>query len=334
MGAVRLAVFGLALAALAAPALAEAEAADSSSFLLYEGVLVTPAQGAVYLMQPGGGLAAVGIDGAERWSSEEAARPLAIVGDRLIAQADADGAFALVGLELDSGSLAGRADVALPKGVFARIDDDLRGTFNASVSPLDGDLVVAWKSTERPAQAYLPSLEESMAPGSGNSAEVIRGAAAKSIRESKGLIALDSSTLAVRERVPTKAVVDAAGALPSLRELASGKAIRGIPNEGRRFLSVDGTHILVSERVSLGVAPTYNWTVYSRAGDLLGSIEANVSAAPFAVADGQLLFVSRSAVGAKSGSADVMLRGVDLASGVVQWKSAVRDTSFQGPFPP
>ena len=172
MGAVRLAVFGLALAALAAPAFAEADpVADSSSFLLYEGVLVTPAQGAVYLMQPGGGLAAVGLDGSERWSSEEAARPLAIVGDRLIAQADADGAFALVGLELESGSLAGRADVALPQGVFARIDDDLRGTFNASVSPVEGDLVVSWKSIERPAQAYLPSFEESIAPGSGHSAE-------------------------------------------------------------------------------------------------------------------------------------------------------------------
>lgn len=338
-GGVRLVVLVLALSAstlgiLAVPAIAAIDdpAAGAPAFLLHEGVLVAPGEATLYVMQPTGSLGALGLDGAVRWSTDLARRPLGLSGDRVIAQADAGGDLVLVGLDVASGDLVGRAEIGLPDGVFARIDDDVRGSFDLAVHETGGDLQLHWKSVERAVQAYLPGIEESLVPGDTANSEVARAAATKGVRATEGAFVLDVATLEKRAGAPTKALAGTPG--PSLNELAADRAIPGIPNEGRRFLSVDGAHVLVSERVSIGLEPVYRWSVYSRLGERLGEIESNVSAAPFAVAGGQLFFVSRAAVGPNSESADVLLRAFDLASGAEQWKTGVDDTAFQGPFPP
>src|SRR5215203_3122330 len=56
---------------------------------LQEGVVIAPRLGLAYVMHPGGGIDAVDLaSGALRWRSDRAAKPLALSGDRLIAQAE------------------------------------------------------------------------------------------------------------------------------------------------------------------------------------------------------------------------------------------------------
>src|SRR5262249_53276905 len=85
----------------------------------FRGALVDDA---AYVMTADGGLARVRLDsGALDWRSDRVLRPLSVVGDRLLAQADPprDGVLALAVVDVGTGEVRAALNVDLPDAVTA-----------------------------------------------------------------------------------------------------------------------------------------------------------------------------------------------------------------------
>jgi len=302
---------------------------------LRDGVIVDAARGVAYVMNRGGGVDALRTsDGSTIWSSPEAARPLLVRGDLLVAQAEAKAAGELPVLTLDraSGRTLSRAAVALPASLFASVKDGPRSSFRVSASALDGGVLVRWEARRagkgNELQGYVPSPDEGRAPET--AAAPLHARAAGELLQ--GSAVLDPRAGTVRLQAKT-AVAAAPMAVAVLRTFSGLREV-----SGRKFLSADGRHVLVSEAVEpRQVFERYRWSIYTRGGDLVGELASHRSAAPFVVAGSRLLFESRP-YGVRSGDEMVerplQLRAFDLASGGEAWAQTLRQVEFGGPFPP
>jgi len=300
---------------------------------LLEGVVIAPRLGTAYLMRPGGGINAVDLaSGAVRWRSDSAAKPLALAGDRLIAQADSRGANALelVALDARSGAARDSVRISLPEGIAATVVDTAASSFRVQADTSGTQLVVRWESTvNAPAQGYLPADDEGQAPTGGPT--VVAGSA---------VLDLASASLRVKDEPAVRLASSATLSRAALEELQA-PAVAGA--SGRQLLSADGRHVLVTEPMKGAGSTLYRhqWTVYERAsGARLGSVPALVSAAPFLVVGKTLYHVAPAHAvvreGRERGFAEhpAALRAVNLATGAEVWTKAVGETSFRGPFPP
>lgn len=288
--------------------------------------MIAPQHGFAYLMRPGGGIDAVSLSsGAVRWRSDSASKPLALAGDRLIAQAESRGANALhlVALDARSGASRGTVSVSLPAGIVATVVDTPAGSFRVQADGAGAEMVVRWEATGTgAAQGYLPAEHEGQAP------TVVAGEA---------VIDLTTPTLRVKAEPDVRSTRSATLARAALEEL-SAPVVKG--TGGRQLLSADRRHVLVTEPVK-GTGFTlyqHRWTVYERAsGARLGSVPALVSAAPFLVV-GKTLYHTASAHAVlqkgKLVESPFSLRAVHLATGAEAWTKAVGETDFRGPFPP
>lgn len=302
-------------------------AALGGDAVAFDSAVVAPRLGLVFAMRPGGGIEALDLaSGAVRWRSNEAAKPLAVIGDRLVAQADPDGAgsLALVTLDVRSGASRAKSRVPIDEAVTALPVDSARATFRAWAEASDSRLTVRWEhsslSGNGPPQGYLPAANEGQAPSAGGG---------------EASFTTDASSLRLESVDARRPMTDESVARPGLME-ASVAGIRG----ERQFLSADGRHVLVSERVPSAEfrIDQHRWNVFDRAsGAKLGSFRSVVSAAPFVVVGRTLYYntpphVSRR--GDKLLRRGAMLRAVDLGAGTEAWAKAVRDPAFRGPFPP
>ncbi len=105
-------------------------------------------RGVVYLMAPGKRLEARALaDGAVVWETTEAARPLALREDYLIAQVDrrdpATGSLPLVVLDARTGATIRTCAVGIP-GHGAGIDDALEASLRVAGTWEDGAFLVTW----------------------------------------------------------------------------------------------------------------------------------------------------------------------------------------------
>jgi hypothetical protein len=292
-----------------------------------DSAVVAPDLGLVFTMKPGGGVEALDLrSGAVRWRSAEAARPLAVMGDRLVAQAEPAGAgsLELVSLDVRNGAARAKSRVPIDAAVTASPVDSARATFRAWAEASDSRLTVRWEhsslSGSGVAQGYLPAASEGQAPSLGGG---------------DATFTTDASSLRLESANARAAMTDESVARPGLME-ASVAGIGG----GRQFLSADGRHVLVSERVASAEfrIDQHRWTVFDRAsGAKLGSFRSVVSAAPFVVVGRTLYYTSpphQTRRGDKMLRRGTMLRAVDLGAGTEAWTKAVRDPAFRGPFPP
>jgi hypothetical protein len=312
----------------ARPVSAISSAASDHSATLLEGIVISPRLGLAYVMRPGGGIDALDLaGGALRWRSDGAAKPLALAGDRLIAQAASQGANALdlVAFDARTGAQRDSVRISLPEGVAAPLADTVTRSFRIRADVAGAELVVRWESTASPgpAQGYLPAEDEGQAP------VVVAGAAV-----------LDtSSSLRVKTEPSIRSVRSASLTRSSLEELRTPAVANA---QGRQMLSADGRHVLATQRAQpSGASPLdqNRWTIYERAsGTRLGSLTSMVSAAPFVVVGKTLFHVEPAhAVRNREGGFDerpASLRAVNLATGAEVWTKAVGETSFRGPFPP
>jgi len=301
-------------------------AASDHSAALLEGVVISPRLGLAYVMRPGGGLDAVDLAGGTvRWHSDSAAKPLALAGDRLIAQASSRGANALdlVSFDARSGAPRDSVRISLPAGVAAPLVDTPAGSFRIRADAAGAELVVRWESTvvAGAAQGYLPAEDDGQAPF------VVAGAAV-----------LDLASLRVKTEPAVRSVQSGTLARASLEELRTPAVAAA---QGRQLLSADGRHVLATQPAKASDFTLYRhrWTVYERAsGARLGSVPALVSAAPFVVVGKVLYHVEPAhAVRSRDGGFDehpAALRAVNLTTGAEVWTKAVGETSFRGPFPP
>lgn len=303
-------------------------AAPENSAALLEGVVISPRQGVAYVMRSGGIDAVNLATGKLRWRSDKAAKPLALVGDRLIAQADGRKALELVVLDARSGAVRDSVRIPLPEGVVASVVDTPAGSFRVRTDSTASELVVRWEATGVgvAAQGYLPAEGEGQAPDAG-------------VQAMTGEAVLDMTSKALTIKAePSVRLAESASLARSAMEELSSPAVAGI--EGRQLLSADGRHVLVTETIeSAGFSLfRHRWTMYERAsGARLGSVPALVSATPFVVI-GTTLYHTVPAYSVRQDGKFVenptSLRAVNLKTGVEAWKMAVRETSFRGPFPP
>lgn len=307
---------------------------SATAVALRDGVIVDAARGVAYVMNREGRVDALRTaDGAVVWSSPDAAKPLLVVGGALVAQAEptAAGELPLVTLDRASGRLLTRAAVELPAGVWARLADGPRHSFRTAAAERAGEVVVSWEATVREGgpelQGYVPAPEEGRAPGAAP-AQLQERSREERLR---GSAVLDPGSGAVRAAAKAHLAAPTPGAV-----LRTYDGLAQVP--GRKFLSADGRHVLVSRRTgSADPFERYRWSIYTRGGALVGELTSHRSAAPFVVAGSRVLFeglLSGTRVGEEMVIRPLRLQAVELASGAEAWAQPIRQVEFTGPFPP
>lgn len=316
---------GTAFGQLAKPATKPLALDPGGAVALADGVLVDVERQVAYVMAPERGIDAVGLSGgASLWTADAAAKPLAVVGDVLVAQAEGseEGRLNVVSFDVRDGrpgAFSARLD--LPEGVSARLSDGPRRAFRVQAGLAEGKLVLSWRATKvggGELQGYLPGPEEGMSPN------------AKSFDRLEGAAELDLASGAVRR-------VDKAVLAPRALDVLPPGQAKGL--SGRLFTSADGRHVLASVRTAeRGLWQSYRWTIVERAtGRRLGTFDHYTSSAPFMVAGGRLLFVEEPYFRRQGDDVVAVprqVRAVDLASGAEVWTKEVSDPSYRGEFPP
>ena len=288
-------------------------------FELRPGVLIDPERGVVYSSHPEGAIEALDLaTGQVLWHNHEAAKPLLLYGEWLIAQAEptpTDDALRIVVLHAESRDTLFSSRLELPDGAQPAIDDRLGRAFVARARVIQGRVVVSWSDTWRPVSALPQPEAESTAR------EV--GAAAYLDLEAGRLLPI------ARDELPTQAV-------PS-PDLPAEQRLAGLP--GAQFRAADGQHVMVSRRVEDDrVDAKYQWHVHAYpTGQLKGQAPNRASYAPFGVVGSWLLHESRPTIRRQGDDLihePLELRVIDLVHGREIWRWAIRDTTYRGPFPP
>lgn len=307
----------LALLALLTPG--ASMAAGDSIRALHEGVVIDSASGAAYVMSPQGGIDALELaTGNVMWKSRDAAKPLLLKDGKLLAQArpGKDGQLVVMALDAKGGKTQGRVDIEIPSFIRANVLDGPSRKFRAQAfESADGAVVVTWTAEEGRALQGLVEPENEGTP-------VQTAAAAAKVPTLSGAVKVD---VAAGRAVPVSDVEP--------RSLTAGNVA-----DSRQMASIDGRHILRSERnPEGGLWNRYRWTITNAAGVKLGSVEAPVSMAEFVVSGNQLFYVAQPSVRKEENKLieqPLRLRALDLRTGAELWASAVVDSTFRGPFPP
>lgn len=274
-----------------------------------DGIVLDAPSATVYIMSPKGVEARSLADGSLRWRNVDAQRPLAAVGDLLLAQgaSRASGSLPLMSLAGNTGAARQAFSATLPGNVRASVDQRLGERFAVS---MENDALI-WRYEARTVQGIPPQ---------GNDPR--RASLA-------GVLTVDTAAgaAAVLDRpVPADSVVNAQLDTPLVNDA------------GRQFYSADRQHVLVSARLTAGdVERRYRWTVYDLQRKKLGSFDAPVSYSPFAVSGGRVLLIAPPTVVRRDDAEqDIALsvRAMSLASGKEMWRAPLRDTRYRGPFPP
>lgn len=299
---------------------------------LHDGVVVDFAKGAAYLASPEGGIDAVQLStGNVIWKTRDAAKPLLVKDGALLAQGrpGANGELALVTLDTRQGAAKSRAEVAL-EGVRANLTDGPSQTFRAEAFvAADKSVVVTWVAEEPTFRGMVPAPEDGLAPAKSAAVSAGKG------RSSRGAVRVD---MAQGRAVPM--AFEKAQSLegPALALRAEGIRVRGLGTTTRELTSLDGQHVLKSERNPEGGLWTpYRWTVTDKSGRVIGTANAPVSLTPFLVSGTRILYMAMPSVrkeGDKIVDQPLRLVSMDLLSGTDVWDSEVVDSNYRGPFPP
>jgi hypothetical protein len=351
-----------------APA-ATLEGDRAGSFEFRPGVLVDSDRNVVYIMNTSAGLDAVELrSGSVLWTTSLAQRPLLLVKDTLVAQADPGrqtGMLRLILLDIqNNGRRKAAMDIDLPGKIHASIDDNASSSFRIRAWMTSALLIVSWAYSEWPlagsrdsSQIQPPGLE-------------LSGAAAIDVETGR----VDPvSSVGLEPPVPPLpsklAQLGAAGRLPMPlwpcgEVFASAIRVR---NEGAertvlqrwdsrtgdplpevtlfterytiRYPSADNRYLLVSR-----IGPTstsgenFDWMIFSLAtGNRVAQLKQPFPAAWFFLSESLLVHEVQAAAQGVEGDLRVdpkKVRGVDLQSGIERWIWPVRDTVYRGTLPP
>ena len=315
------------------------------------GVIVDLSKGYAYAMNPSGGIDKLDLkEGKVVWTSKAqgTAKPLAIVGDRLISQAESTGpALKIVVLEAGTGAVAkdpasGKEVVGvrnLPAGVRPAVIEYPHSRFAARVRAEGQSAVVMWEHQSRPRRRGLPpSAESKLQP---ETTKVPKGtppaqAPARPSGNAFRISLIDGSiTDEPAAAVPAAAPPPAAPPTPLLP---------GIPGT-TKILSEDVRYVLVIEPVRRADAPDrkqpwYTWWIYPRnaenANDRVAEFKTSFSApASFLLTDSRIIFrTAPYKTGSPNAPAKVELRAIDYQTGKELWDHPIRDTTDRSPPPP
>ncbi len=343
---------------------------ERSSFELSSGVVIGLQPPVAYVMPPEGGIAALDCStGKTLWKTPDVARPLALVGTRLLVQnaaADRSGGLLIGILDIRDGSVfSAVAEIPLTPGTQALIDQRLGESFSVRAWEEQGDLIVAWE--------YIEQDVSGTSPRPGDSPIVNRVEAAARLDPESGRVESVAAPVSpggnrvppdVRERIelgegwaaPWRigdfvASVNDQAAPSTQRHVVlrrwDAKTGEPLPErilfEGRplaQLLSADRRFLLVSSQAGQppGAWDRYLWSIFSLAsGELVGTMRYHRSGDHFLVLGSTLFHLSRPfgrRVGDEWIEEPLKLRAVDLGSGTELWSYPLRDTTYRGPRPP
>lgn len=328
-------VFSGTVAAAFTPPTAAELAAAADSFLLRPGVVIDPARGVVYLMEPGGVVARDLASGDELWASSEAAQPLGLYGGLLIALAEPvrTGAMEVVFLEVGHGDREALIPVALRGGVTAMIDGQPHRRFDVTSVVSGGEVFLFWAFTTRELRgAPAAGL---VAPRQGSSGHLASVAKSTGPSRLEGVLRLELATLRAVPPAPGAAPAPPA---PRIPDLQPGESLADVA--GRQFRAADGRHVLASDRTADSRTwERYRWTIFDRTtGARIGELDQPRSTAAFVVTGSTLVYESqpyaRRLDSGELEARELALIAVDLANGHELWSASLRDTAYRGPFPP
>lgn len=287
---------------------------------LRDGVVVDTARSVAYVMHPERGIQALDLRrGTALWHSAAGERPLAVVGNLLVAQAQpgANGELRIVALGVRGGLLSSKADIQMPEGIRAEVSETLQRSFHVTAMPSQAGVLISWETEEF---SGLPTKREhQLGQMLGASAESYQG-------NPRGTALFDPQ----------------AGSLSAARagQIARPAVAMSLSAPGEaesRFTSADGRHVLASRLVDEAAALPYQWTISdAKTGAVLGTLRAEASMAPFAMAGTRLIHVAQPSIraeGEKMVDRPLRIRAVDLATGREVWRREIRDTAWRGPVP-
>lgn len=336
------------------------------AFELAPGVIVDPDRPAVYVMNPRHGIDAVDLSSGKLiWSTTKAAKPLLLHGDLLVAQADVRNGLRIVTLNTkNAGELALAADIQLPNGVRASIDEGMGTSFRASARIHNGNLLVSWISSDLQMTGATP--EPGMKPLDRQMAGVVRidletrrvdqlgtdevffvpvePALPKNVaglvesgalpgplwRTGRVLAALERSSADGTERIVLRRWdVKTGERLSDLALFSTELTVR--------FASADGRHLLASKLVD-PAASLWTWSIYSlETGRSVGEVCVPSPAGAFFICGSSLIYESLPHgrfIDGRSIEEPAKLRAVDLDTSTERWNWALRETAYRGSYPP
>jgi len=286
-------------------------------------------------MTPQGTTDAVRLsDGTAVWTSKSAAKPLAIAGERLLAQAETQTGDVLrvVVLAVADGRPLVTADSPMPAGVRASITETVNGTFAAGARIVGSDPIVSWDFQERLRQGIPPQTKSAM-PGTGAGPAAAAASATGNSGRRSGAFKLN---LANGEVSPAEIPGPPPMMVPRTAEVSAPARVANL--SGPQYLSADGRHVLVSETVSgSGLWDRYQLTVYEReSGQRVGAFRSHLAQVPFVV-DGNHILYETGPYSRRAGDTMVdeplKLRATDLGNGTEVWSRPIRDTKARTPPP-
>jgi hypothetical protein len=297
-------------------------------FELSPGLIIDPTRNRIFVMKPGGTVGALDLkNGQAVWDNQDAAKPIGIAGNQVIAQAESHdlSKFNLVQLDAEKGTTVAAKHFAMPAGVFASVTQTLYGNFNAKASRSDGDTVVSWQFSRTPPRGLAPNTKPNLSPkGVGPPPPLFPPGEKK-----RGGFRINSTTGSVQE-IPAMPV-------PASSD-SQGKGVIQEPGK-TQFVSRDGRYVAISERT--GNDPQlnkYTVRVYdSQSKAKVAEFQAQLAIVPFAVVGNQLVY-EQSPYYQRAGDGQIevprTVKVLDLSSGKELWNTPVRDVTYRGPFPP
>jgi len=293
--------------------------------MLREGIVIDPTAPIAYVMSVGGGIVAVDLgSGAERWKSNQRAKPLAVVQDLVITQVESaqpasDRTLVVAGLDVRSGESRTDASAELDPSVHVTMGEGRDGTFSINALPSDGGVILTWDYQPLPLRRRMQTRPERSAP---EAADFVRPSGVlrfePSAKKLSPVFGLTSETLKPEKRW-----------LLFTERDPSAKALE------RWYGSADDRHVLKSELTGKSTEwEKYRWTVTEReTGRVLGRMRSHLSFTPFVVRDGTIVFDTTPYT--RDGREEpAKLRGVSLETGKQVWEVLVREIVWRGPMPP
>lgn len=333
---------------------------SDSSQELATGVVVHKEAAIVFYMASDGQLNALDAgSGSPVWGSGLKARPLAALEKRLLVQRDEHpkvGVLPLSIMDTDDGSELARIQAPLPGDVMALIDQTPQYKFEIETSVKKRSILIYWK-----ASLIVNTGMKSDEGFSGITS--ITGGLEVDMRTG-GVVTIDEQlpeqdkshlkfpweTEHKSQLLTSAFYVDGAWVAPA-REHAHIKLKRW--DEKGNLLddiqltntdvvvavpSLDGKHLLLSERNGIDNWNLYRWNIYrTEDGQKIGSVQHHTGASPFVIMNSKLLFVTESygqLVEQKWIKHPRSLNAVDLITGEKTWSKAIWDTRYKGPLPP
>jgi hypothetical protein len=325
---------------------AESSIEEKGSLDMSLGVIADPAAERLYLMSPHGGIDAIGLaSGNLLWSSRAAGKPLAVLDDRLAAQAEAVGgsnSLPIILLDTKSGRVISTIAVPMASGAMRpSIDDGMVAASSVQANVVSDGLLVSWTVAGRPVSpipkpenvrndsgAALINLQTNHVTtlASDQAAVMLRGktsAAMPSLSGTDGVyfppqpagrdfVSVKLGAASAGQRAVMKRWSETGEPLPDI-ELGPGFVAYAISADRSLLLTISGPS-----------GPRYLWSLYTIAsGQRVAEVRLPDSSA-------QSFFVSHSILIYRATG----LHAVDLKTGTEIWTRALRDTSYHGPYPP